>query len=354
VLFGLIAWVPLVLLSAIQGLAIRADARESMLLDFAAHARYLIALPILVFAEGVSLPGLASVARHFDEAGLIPAAHRPRYDRLLNSTRRLLASTTTDLGILFLAYAAALFLSSALYPRNVSTWVAPLSGSSQALSWAGWWRTLVSQPLYLVLMIGWVWRVVVWARFLRGVSRLDLRLIPAHPDLAAGLGFTALSLRAFLLLAFALSVPTAGMVAQEILHAGRGLLTFKYVIVGVLTFELVLFIGPLFLLGPALLRARTRGILQYGVLAEAVGRQFEGRWLQSSGGVTTEALAAPDFSATTDLYSITANVHQMRLVPFALNQVVPLVIAGLLPFVPVVLVALPLEELLKYVGKLLL
>jgi hypothetical protein len=44
----------------------------------------------------------------------------------------------------------------------------------------------------------------------------------------------------------------------------------------------------------------------------------------------------------------------MGLIPLRIVQVVPLVIAVLLPFVPVVLVALPIEEILSYAAKLVL
>jgi hypothetical protein len=352
-LVGLIAWVPLVLLSAVQGLALGPSPRESMLLDVAAHARYLISLPLMVIAEAVCLPALASIAGHFSDMGLIPEANRARYEHLISSTRRLLASPVTDITILVIAYAATLGVGASLF-RNTSTWVAPIFGGAQQLSLAGWWRALVSQPLFLVLMIGWLWRVLLWARLLRGLSRLDLKLIPAHPDLAGGLGFVGTSIRAFLLLAFALSVPIAGTVARAILHDGRSLGDFTYVIAGIVAVEIVLFIGPLSLLGPALLQARTRGIFHYGALAEAVGQQFEGRWLKAGSSVTAEALSAPDFSATTDLYSIAANAHEMKLIPLRLQQVVPLVAAVLLPFVPVVLVALPMHEILSYAAKLVL
>jgi hypothetical protein len=353
-LVGIIAWVPLVLLSAVEGLALGPDPRQSMLLDIAAHARYLIALPLLVIAEAVCLPALAAIGRHFSDMGLIPPANRPRYEYLVDSTRRLLASPLTDFGILLLAYILTLGLGPSLYPQGVSTWVAPLSGGAHHLSLAGWWRAIVSQPLFLMLILGWLLRIALWARFLRGVARLDLALIPAHPDLAGGLGFAGTSIRAFLLLATALSTPIAGTVAQGIVYGGRSLEDFKFVIAGIVIVEMVLFIGPLFLLGSALLRARTRGIFQYGTLAEAVGQQFESRWLSSPGGVNAEALSAPDFSATTDLYSITANAFNMGLVPLKLAQVVPLVVAVLLPFVPVVLVALPMNEILSYAAKLVL
>src|SRR5829696_5233994 len=121
-LLGVVGWVPLVVLSAFEGLAIGPNPRESMLLDIAAHARYLVSLPLMVIAEAVCLPVLASISRHFGEMGLIPPASRQRYEYLLASTRRLLASPMTDIGILFLAYALTLGLGPSLYPQSVSTW----------------------------------------------------------------------------------------------------------------------------------------------------------------------------------------------------------------------------------------
>ncbi len=54
-------------------------------------------------------------------------------------------------------------------------------------SLAGWWHLLVSLPLLLILFFGWIWRLALWARFLFLMSRLNLRLIPAHPDNVGGL-----------------------------------------------------------------------------------------------------------------------------------------------------------------------
>jgi hypothetical protein len=325
-----------------------------MLLDVAAHARYLVALPLLIIAEDFCLPMLAVIAQHFGQCELIPASNRGRYEALLESIRRLLASPRTDLAILVLAYIATLSEPSALYPSTASTWVMPMHGGSHQLSLAGWWRTLVSQPLYLMFLMSWLLRVALWARFLRGVSQLKLNLIPAHPDLAGGLGFLGTSIRAYLLLAFTISVTIAGTLAQEILRDGRGLYEFQYVIAGTVIAQLMLFTGPLCLLAPTLLRGRTRGIFQYGFLAEGLGRQFERRWIESASAPDPEALAVQDFSATTDLYSITANVYEMRLIPLRLIQVIPLLVVALLPFVPVVLVALPLDEIVKYGAKLVM
>jgi hypothetical protein len=353
-LAGLVAWVPLVVLTAAQGLLVRSDPRESFLLDLSAHTRYLVALPLLIIAEAVAVRGLSSIALHFWKAGLIPKANRPGYEALLASTRSLLASTPVELAILLLAYGLTLVLGPVLYPRTASTWLAPSELGLHRMSLAGWWRVLVSQPLFLVALLAWVWRLILWARFLRGTAKLDLRIVPAHPDLAGGLGFTGTSIRCFLLLAFALSVPVAGPVAWSMLYGGGRLTDFKFAIGSMMVILILMLVGPLLLLGPSLLRARTRGIFEYGALAESLGRRFEQRWIRSGTEVDPEALAAPDFSATTDLYSIAANVHAMRLVPVELKQIIPLIGVILLPFVPVVLIVLPLDEMVKLAAKLLL
>jgi hypothetical protein len=60
------------------------------------------------------------------------------------------------------------------------------------------------------------------------------------------------------------------------------------------------------------------------------------------------------FSATTDLYAIVANVHSMRELPFSLKDLIPPLLAGLAPFIPVTLLAIPLNVLIDNLVKLLL
>jgi hypothetical protein len=325
-----------------------------MLLDVAAHVRYLIALPLLVIAEAITPFELGAILRHFTNAGLVAETSRPRFNALIDSTRRSLASPKTDIVILLLAYSLTLAIRPPLYSENVSTWVSPAGSDIHQLSLAGWWRAFVSQPLYLLLVIGWLWRVILWGRFLACVSRLDLNLVPSHPDRAGGLGFVGTSIRGFLLLAFALAVPGAGAAAQGILFAGQQFSNFYSIITGVVIAQLVIFVGPLLFLLPTLLRTRTRGVLQYDALAKSVGHDFEQRWLGQLGKTGGTELSTSNFSATTDLYSIAAATHQMRLVPMSMIQVATLLLAGLLPFVPVAAITLPLQEILRYIAKLAL
>ena len=47
----------------------------------------------------------------------------------------------------------------------------------------------MSLPLFQFLLLRWYFRLFVWARFLWQVSRIELRLVPTHPDRCGGLGF---------------------------------------------------------------------------------------------------------------------------------------------------------------------
>ncbi|HEY9450415.1 MAG TPA: hypothetical protein VIQ60_11755 [Gemmatimonadaceae bacterium] len=353
-----VAWVPLVVLAAAQGYALRDAPRESLLLDFSAYARYLVAVPLLVLAEAVCLPRLALIARHFGAAGFVADADRPRYDELIAATRRSLHSRRAGMVIVLVAYAATLALGRSMgaipYADTASTWAAPVVDGTRSLSLAGMWRGVVSQPLLLVLLGAWLWRLALWTRFLRGVARLDLRLVPAHPDLAGGLLFVSTSLPPFIVLAFALGAWMAGGVLDAVLYDARSPREFVAVVLVLVLLVLVLCAGPLLTLAGALRRARLRGAFEYGRIAAALGRGFEERWVESATAVDAEALGAPDFSATTDLFSVAANVRKMRIVPLDIAGVLSLVAAALLPFIPVLLIALPIEQLLRYVGKLLL
>src|SRR5277367_3023981 len=60
-----LAWLPLVFLGAVQGLALGPTRAESVLLDPAMFARFLVALPILIITPSKSSLVLNEVATHF-------------------------------------------------------------------------------------------------------------------------------------------------------------------------------------------------------------------------------------------------------------------------------------------------
>jgi hypothetical protein len=237
--------------------------------------------------------------------------------------------------------------------------LATAQGHALSADRAGSWlldfgvHVLVSLPLLLVLCLGWLWRLFLWGWFLWRLSRLDLRLVPAHPDQVAGLKFVGYSVRAFSLFGFALGVIAAGRVAVRVVHTGVSPLAFAHVVIGLVVCVVHLCSGPLLVFTGKLLEAWRRGIFAYGALASDVGRQFEHKWLKRTEAIDAGALEVPDFSATTDLYQLVSNVYQVWLVPLDLKSLGLLVIATLLPFLPVVFTVVPLKVIFAELTHLL-
>jgi hypothetical protein len=351
---AVVAWLPLPLLVVLQGADLGSSSHGSFLLDVPVHARYLVALPLLVAVEPWCLRQLAVVVGHFVRGGLIADADLPRWHALLTSARRLLDGRGLEVALALGAFAGAIVVGYLYGREGASAWM--IHGAGGPRTAAGWWRTLVSQPMFLLVVSAWLWRVMVWARFLWGVSHLELRLVPAHPDQAAGLRFIAFSLRAFAPVAFAFGAVVAGTLAGEIVAAAKADPEVAYTpaVLAYVAVALVLFAGPLLVFAGPLHRARVRGTLEYGALASALGRRFEERWLPPGAAVAPDALAAPDFSATTDLYSVAENVRQMAVIPAGVSDLVTLVVAAILPFVPLVFLVMPFSTLLKSIAGVLL
>ncbi|HYD15434.1 MAG TPA: hypothetical protein VEA77_03445 [Hyphomicrobium sp.] len=350
-LVALVAWVPLVLLAIVQSFIFGSDELRSLLRETGVHARYLVAAPLLVLAEAICAPKLGAIANHFVHASLVPNEQRGHFDAALASTRRLLESHTAEIVVVALAYCVVV-ISAVSHQGNIPNW--HLGGGTPPLfSMAGWWHLLISLPLLLMLIFAWMWRLALWARLLWLVSRLDLRLVASHPDHTAGLSFLGHSLRAFAIVALALAAIAAGRSAHIVLEGG-GLPTPQLAFnVSFLIALLALFTGPLLVFAPVLRDVWLRGTLEYGALAERVGKAFEDKWLTKGKSADPAALDQPDFSATTDLYQVVSNVYAIRLVPVDLKDLIALAIAVLIPFVPVVLLAVPTDVIWSGIKSLL-
>lgn len=350
----LIAWLPLAVLTAIQGDFLHEIRGHSFLPDFSIHARFLIAVPMLILAESMCAPRMAAIVRHFLDAGLVADADRARFDTVVASTRRLLDSTLVEIGVIALAYAIVGILFYSLLDYGVPGWHRADVSKGLHPSPAGWWGILVSLPVLFILILGWVWRWILWTRFLWLMARLDLRLVPSHPDQAAGLGFVAYSVRACWPLGFTFGVIVAGLIANPVVHGDAALLDYRYHITAVAAMSVAFFSAPLLVFFGRLLEAWRRGVFEYGELADSFGRQFERKWLRREGRADESILEQPAFSAAADLYQLVDRVRDMRLVPIDFRSLVMLAVATLLPFVPVALLSLPFDDIVSGLAGLLL
>ena len=350
----ILGWLVLAILVIVDGFD-RSGVVKSFFFDVAVHARSLIAAPLFIVAESLSLPRLEKIARNFISAGIVTEKDHGRFLQAVASTRRLINSSIAEGVAIFLAYSVAFpVIRYAPQSSLLAAWYTPHHLGYSPFSLAGWWQVLVSLPLLLILFFGWLWRAILWGRFLVKLSLLDLELIAAHPDGAAGLKFIANTMFAFMPVAFSLGVIVSGALANRVINVNLTLSGFRQPLFGLVIFVLFLFVSPLLVFCKTLFTARRLGIMRYGALANRVGHQFELKWLDQEETINASALEAPDFSSTTDLYQIVSNVHQITGVPFDLRSLIGLVAITLLPVVPVALLTVPLSVVVTEVLKILL
>ena len=162
------------------------------------------------------------------------------------------------------------------------------------------------------------------------------------------------SLRGFPLLAVALAAAIAGTLANLVRLDQRAFTQLTPVAVATVIVILLISVGPLLTFVKPMRDARDDAELTYGALATSLGVQFEDRWVTKAPRVGEDALGVPDFSATTDLYSVVAQVDNMRPIPIQIRDFLPLLGATLLPFIPILLRQVPFTELLAVAKHLLM
>jgi hypothetical protein len=155
------------------------------------------------------------------------------------------------------------------------------------------------------------------------------------------------------LIGFALSAVVAGAIADRVVYQGIDLLSFKAHVIGLMAFILILSAGPLTVFVRRLREAKRRGVFEYGALANRLGREFEAKWLHADDPNKQDMLEAPDFSATTDFYSVAANVYEMRDLPFKAKDLIAPLLPALVPFLAVAFLQIPFQVVLDTLIKFL-
>ena len=348
VVITLVAWAPLLALSALEGQALGGRAAVPFLLDVEAHVRFLVALPLLILAELVVHQRMRFVVRQFLERNIIPESALPCFDAAIKSAFRLRNSLVAEVLLVAFVYIVGVLIFWRHYlALATATWYALPSVEGLQFSLAGKWYAYVSLPLYQFLLVRWYFRMFIWLRFLRQVSRIELTLIPTHPDRVAGLGFLANTVYAFMPLAVAHGAMLAGPVANRILYLGAALPEFKVEITVLLIFLLCLVLGPLLLFAPQLAHAKRQGNREYGALAARYVREFDDKWLRSGASANEPLVGSADIQSLADLDNSFEVVRRMQIAPITRDALVRLVVATLLPLAPLLLTMMPLEELLR-------
>jgi hypothetical protein len=290
------------------------------------------------------------VVRCFVERGIVLPQDLTRFHSAIESAVRLRNSIPVEIGLLLFAYAFSLWLWQSRIWIQDSTWYA-ISGGRWHLTPAGFWYVFVSIPILRFILLRWYMRLFIWFRFLWHVSRINLNLIPTHPDRSAGLAFLGKSAYAFGPILFAQGVMLAGLVAERVLYRRESLVSFKLQIAGFVVFFVLAILGPLLMFTPQMARAKRKGLADYGLLAQRYVESFQQKWVRSDPAPSEELLGVADIQSLADLGNSYALVREMRPIPFGLEDIGRLAAATVAPLLPLLLTILSPEELIMRVIK---
>lgn len=355
VVLALLAWLPLLLLSLIDGHAWGTSVALPFLKDVETHAKLLVAIPLLIAAELTAHRRLSKVVRQFQGQGLIPDVERHRFDAAIASAMRLRSSVVAELLLIAFVYVVGIaFIWRTQSTLDISSWYADSTGGSLRLSRAGWWAVSVSLPLAQFLLVRWYFRLFVWGRFLWQVSRIKLNLVPTHPDGVAGLHFLSMSRRAYTQLLLAQGATLAGMIANRIFYTGANLMSFKVELVGMALFMVFAILGPLLVFTPQLRRTRRKGLDECGVLGQRYACEFEEKWFRGGAPAGESLLGSADIQSLADLRNSLLVIRGLEYVPFTFKHVISLALTVLLPVAPLLLTTFSVEQLVDRLLKVIL
>ena len=226
--------------------------------------------------------------------------------------------------------------------------IRPLMG----LNTAGWWYAVISTPIFRFVLYRWVFRYFIWALLLSRIGRLNLHLMPTHPDRAAGLSFLRFPQNRSGILFCALGCGLAGQLANNLEYAGATIASLKFLMIGFVVISLVLGLLPLMLLAPKLARVRRAGLREYGRLANQYTQDFDDKWVHKRAQLSEPLLGTADIQSLADLGNSFANIEQMQIAPISKRLAAQIAIQAGSPLLPVVMLGTPLSEVVKTILKL--
>lgn len=336
---GVIPWLILMALALVEGASQQLFSTSVI----GVHARLLLAVPLFFLCESLLAPRLDMFVRTIVRSEVVPPHAQPALEAEIARIHRWKDSWVPDTVSLLAAIVFSVFASQ-LHISGTTAAYDP-SRAAPEMMLAAQWYLIVCLTLFRFLMIRWLWRLGLWCYFLWRVSRLDLHLMPTHPDGTAGLGYLEVVHAHFTPLILAISVVQAAMLAEEL---STGLANFESIYPAfalVLAVIAVLFLGPMFILTPRLWASRVKGLSDYMVFGSTYVNGFNRKWLVQGEPDREPLLGTADLQSLADLGNSISVVRDMRVVPVSLFLVKDYVLIALLPFLPLFLFKYPVADL---------
>jgi hypothetical protein len=351
--WSLFAWLPIAISALIAGRALPPLANEPLLAHFGIHVRFLVAVPLFILAEGLAHGLTTRLLPYFVHSGVVPERELPRFRKVIADIAHLRDAVMPWIAILAIVIAIAT-ISGVLQDSHEVAWAVEGQGVGRHLGFGAWWFLCVGRPIFLALLLGWLWRALLLAMLFRRIAGLDLALVPTHPDGAGGIGFLERLPTAFAPVVLAISSVLAAGWAHGVLYHGVEARSLRLQMVASAVVVLLLFLSPLLVFADVLRRSKRQALLDYGALVGHHGRLVRERWIEKRPVTDDALLEAPELGPVADTISLFEAVKSMRTVPLGKASIAPLALAAVIPMIAVLAIEVPVTEILSTLVKALL
>jgi len=332
---GVGLWLVILALALTEGLAGQLFSLKLIGLD----ARLLVVIPLFFLCETWVTPKMTSFVRTIVKFGIVPPGELPALDADVARNNRLKDAWWPQAVCLLVAVALTV-TRTALLTLGKSSDV-DLAGTGLA----AFVYYSVSLTVFRFLVFLGALRLAQWVWFLWRVSRLDLHLIPGHPDRDGGLGSVQGVQEKFVPLVAAISVLECAAMAEAISTGTFAIANVYPWLALVLLVDAVLFLGPLFVFIGKLEEGRSKGMSGYSSLAARYVTEFQAKWTSGEPPAGEQLLGTPDLQSMADLANTYDVVRTMRWVTIGPRLMGRISVAALVPLAPLLLFQYPLVDL---------
>lgn len=154
IIITLITWLPLFVLSALDGKLLGGSISVPFLMDIDNHIRYLLVVPLLISAELFVHMRMQFLLSQFKDRNLIPESSMAKFDSAISSSMKLRNSVTAEILIILFVYIVGILIIWKKYVvLNIGTWYMTSNDGESKLSMAGIWLGYVSLPIFQFILL---------------------------------------------------------------------------------------------------------------------------------------------------------------------------------------------------------
>jgi hypothetical protein len=350
VFFAALTWLPIAIWASVTGHVVDPETGEALLRHYGVHVRCLVAVPLFILAEATLHGTVTRIASQFLSSASVGPEQQSAFRQTLAHVRGLRDSSLPWVFLLG-ATLAWLLVDHPSAHQDAYSWAVAKDGT---LGFGGWWYAYVGRPIFVALLLSWLWRMLLVAYWLWRVGRLELSLVPAHPDRAGGLAFVEKLPGAFALVTFALAAVFASGWAHQIAYHDVTLEEFKLPAAVFAVFWTLFALLPLLALAPILAKTRARAIPAYADLVGEQGRLVHRRWILRENVPDSPILDAPEIGPVADAGAMYEAVRRMRLIPVGKVALAKILVPLAIPLIAVAALRIPVKQLLLDLVKTVL